>query len=165
MPTGTGHGVVDAFKSELFLNFLSCSRTTTISSSTMSAHSDDRTRFPILHEFLDLIRHGKHHNHVKQDNPPAAERESRFSSSSTRAQHQQQQQQPQQQQALPVNAQNTHAGQLPIPQPREAAEQIVLEEKEAKAKMPTYKGLEQFKLLDKMGEYALSQSSTSIRLM
>ncbi|KAL4265582.1 Aurora kinase-like protein [Pleurotus pulmonarius] len=117
MPTGTGHGVVDAFK--------------------------------------NLIRHGKHHNHVKQDNPPAAERESRFSSSSTRAQHQHQQQL-QQQQALPVNAQNTHAGQLPIPQPREAAEQIVLEEKEAKEKMPTYKGLEQFKLLDKMGDGAFS---------
>ncbi|KAF4602255.1 MAPK-activated protein kinase Srk1 [Pleurotus pulmonarius] len=122
----------------------------------MSAHSDDRTRFPILHEFLDLIRHGKHHNHVKQDKPPAAERESRFSSSSTRAQHQQQQQSQQQQQALPVNAQNTHAGQLPIPQPREAAEQIVLEEKEAKEKMPAYKGLEQFKLLDKMGDGAFS---------
>ncbi|KAJ8698108.1 MAPK-activated protein kinase Srk1 [Pleurotus ostreatus] len=120
MPTGTGHGVVDAFK--------------------------------------NLIRHGKHHNHAKQDNPPAAERESRFSSSSTRAQHHQQaqQQQPQQQQALLVNAQNTHAGQQPIPQPREAVEQIVLEEKEAKAKMPVYKGLEQFKLLDKMGDGAFS---------
>jgi hypothetical protein len=31
-------------------------------------------------------------------------------------------------------------------------EAIVLEEREAKNKMPTYKGLENFKLLDKMGE-------------
>jgi serine/threonine-protein kinase RCK2 len=35
---------------------------------------------------------------------------------------------------------------------REAAEQIVLEEREAKTKMPTYKGLENYRLLEKMGE-------------
>jgi hypothetical protein len=38
------------------------------------------------------------------------------------------------------------------PDHREAAEMIVSEEREAKAKMPTYVGLENFKLLDKMGE-------------
>lgn len=35
---------------------------------------------------------------------------------------------------------------------REAAEMIVNEEREAKSKMPVYPGLENFKLLDKMGE-------------
>jgi hypothetical protein len=38
------------------------------------------------------------------------------------------------------------------PDHREAAEMIVSEEREAKAKMPTYVGLENFRLLDKMGE-------------
>lgn len=33
---------------------------------------------------------------------------------------------------------------------------IVNEERDTKAKMPTYKGLEGFKLIDKMGEYVLS---------
>jgi hypothetical protein len=36
---------------------------------------------------------------------------------------------------------------------REAAEAIVNEEREAKAIMPVYKGLENFKLINKMGEY------------
>lgn len=38
------------------------------------------------------------------------------------------------------------------PAHREAAEMIVNEEREAKSKMPVYPGLENFKLLDKMGE-------------
>jgi serine/threonine-protein kinase RCK2 len=38
------------------------------------------------------------------------------------------------------------------PDHREAAEMIVSEERDAKAKLPTYVGLENFKLLDKMGE-------------
>ena len=35
----------------------------------------------------------------------------------------------------------------------EAAEKIVAEEREARARLPRYPGLERFKLIDKMGEY------------
>ncbi len=35
---------------------------------------------------------------------------------------------------------------------KEAAEYIVEEERQARNKMPTYPGLEQFRLVDKMGE-------------
>ena len=35
----------------------------------------------------------------------------------------------------------------------EAAEKIVAEEREARARLPRYPGLERFKLVDKMGEY------------
>lgn len=38
------------------------------------------------------------------------------------------------------------------PPAHEIALSLVNEEREAKAKMPTYKGLENFKLLEKMGE-------------
>jgi hypothetical protein len=38
------------------------------------------------------------------------------------------------------------------PDHREAAEMIVSEEREASEKMPSYVGLENFKLVDKMGE-------------
>ncbi|THH00416.1 hypothetical protein EW026_g2130 [Hermanssonia centrifuga] len=39
---------------------------------------------------------------------------------------------------------------------KEELEQIVQEEREAKGKMPTYKGLENFRLIDKMGDGAFS---------
>lgn len=78
----------------------------------------------------DLIRHGKHHKHDVPENTP----------SPTRAHHHQQPQAPHQPQSLPS------------PSPREAAEIIVNEEREARLKMPSYKGLENFTLLDKMGE-------------
>ena len=35
------------------------------------------------------------------------------------------------------------------------AEEMVQHEKAARAKMPSYKGLERFQLLDKMGEYVV----------
>lgn len=43
--------------------------------------------------------------------------------------------------------------------PRVAAEIIVNEEREAKSKMPSHKGLEDYKLLEKMGESVLSLPS------
>ena len=42
------------------------------------------------------------------------------------------------------------------PKYKEEVEQIVQEEREAKSKMPLYKGLENYKLLEKMGEYVVS---------
>lgn len=38
---------------------------------------------------------------------------------------------------------------------KEIAEYIVKEEREAKSKLPQYPGLEQFKLIEKMGEYVV----------
>jgi len=40
----------------------------------------------------------------------------------------------------------------------EAAEKIVAEEREARARLPRYPGLERFKLVDKMGEYGPSHT-------
>ncbi|KAJ8456920.1 hypothetical protein ONZ45_g18526 [Pleurotus djamor] len=129
----------------------------------MSTPSDDRARFPIFYEFLDLIRHGKHHNHARQ------EQQQQYSpdrstpvSSPTRAQHHQQQPQ-QQQQAPQVNAQHVQPEQQHH-QARQAAEQIVSEEREAQAKMPTYKGLEEFKLMEKMGDGAFSNVYKAVDL-
>lgn len=79
-----------------------------------------------LISLIDLIRHGKHHNHHRED-PPAPEQSSNIPSPK------------QPDQNPPVH--------------REAVEKIVQEEREAKTQMPVYKGLENFKLLEKMGEY------------
>lgn len=81
--------------------------------------------------FLDLIRHGKHHNHHAKEEPSPSPTASRVA-----------RQQPQAESHPPHE----------IPHPREAAEIIVNEEREAKTKMPHYKGLENFKLIEKMGE-------------
>lgn len=65
-------------------------------------------------------------------------------------------------QAAGAQTQIQQAQQQPVPQAQAKAdskqahtreiEMIVQEEREAKGKMPIYKGLERFKLLDKMGE-------------
>jgi hypothetical protein len=86
----------------------------------------------ILTPFIDLIRHGKAHHTPQQQTQP--------------------------QQAQPATSQKTVQPPEPKqepkqePAPREAAELIVNEERQEKSKMPVYKGLEKFKLLDKMGE-------------
>jgi hypothetical protein len=49
-------------------------------------------------------------------------------------------------------AQNVPVPKAASPDFRAEAEMIVQEEREAKGKLPTYKGLENFRLLDKMGE-------------
>jgi hypothetical protein len=111
--------------------------------------------------FSDLIRHGKNHIHARQDDA--------LSSSSappvdTHTHHQrahperrqqvtvQQPQQPQQQQQQPAKAQPVASKQSH--QYTREVEKIVQEERAAKEKMPTYKGLERFKLIQKMGECA-----------
>nr|GAT53993.1 predicted protein [Mycena chlorophos] len=80
----------------------------------------------VLDTFKNLLRHGKHHNH-----------------------------------AAPKQATTPS----PPPQPetpaeekmaREAAEQIVRQERELKSQLPSYKGLENFKITEKMGDGAFS---------
>ena len=72
---------------------------------------------------------------------------------------QQQQQQAQQQQRTdrsrhrePHDGQSQARKQGDSSKYRDHVEQIVQEEREAKGKMPVYKGLENYKLLEKMGE-------------
>jgi serine/threonine protein kinase len=50
------------------------------------------------------------------------------------------------------------------PPPKDAAEIIVNEEREARNKLPSYKGLENYKLLDKMGDGAFSNVYKAIDL-
>ena len=64
----------------------------------------------------------------------------------------QQPQQPQQQQQQPAKAQPVAIKQSH--QYTREVEKIVQEERAAREKMPTYKGLERFKLIQKMGECA-----------
>lgn len=138
MPPGVG--VVDAFKSDIQSLSLQRSR---------NKHSD-------LFLFLDLIRHGKHHNHAPRTNVAKShdDHNAQPAQAHSRAQRQQGQAQAQAVQANPVAHANNQQPSQPMksPPPREIAQSLVNEEREAKTKMPTYKGLENFKLLEKMGE-------------
>ncbi|KAJ3853005.1 kinase-like domain-containing protein [Lentinula lateritia] len=90
----------------------------------------------VVDAFKNLIRHGKHHNNQHRDESHPSDQ------APTRNQPTNQSPNPPEQDQQPAN--------------REAAEQIVKEEREAKAQMPSYKGLENFKLLEKMGDGAFS---------
>lgn len=89
---------------------------------------------------LDLIRHGKQHHERSQQPDVRQQREKEL-----RAQDQ----------ALQPLPQNKSFPKDPVPSPnyRREAEMIVQEENEAKSKLPKYKGLEGYKLVEKMGEY------------
>jgi len=101
--------------------------------------------------FLDLIRHGKHHHAVRSDAAKNRdEQNTQLTQANPRALRQQEQ-------AHTV----THAAQHNVrqdqqsrksPPAREIVQSMVDEERERKLKMPTYKGLEKFRLLEKMGE-------------
>jgi hypothetical protein len=88
---------------------------------------------------LDLIRHGKHHNHANVDDPKNQTPDTRGL----------------RQPPSPAKATSTTP-------PREAAELIVQEERRQKSIMPIYKGLEAYELTDKMGE--LVPSFCTLRL-
>ncbi|KAF9379261.1 hypothetical protein BGX21_002678 [Mortierella sp. AD011] len=105
---------------------------------------------PFLEQFKNFIRHGKSGKDMKprdtsqQSSKPRSQANSRnasptrnavdFSNSTTKQD--------------PVNANyNTNT---------EAASRIVAEERQQKSKMPTYPGLERYKLIEKMGDGAFS---------
>ena len=101
----------------------------------------------------DLIRHGKNHHSSRQQDDAA------YQPAYTQSHAQQQQQQQQQRAAEQQTRQQREAQQQQqqqtqksSPKYKEHVEQIVQEEREAKGKMPVYKGLENYKLLEKMGE-------------
>ncbi|KAH9919956.1 Pkinase-domain-containing protein [Amylocystis lapponica] len=108
----------------------------------------------VVDAFKNLIRHGKHHNAVRQQDEPysiPAPQQQR----QPRDQHEAAaQQQPQQQQT------HKHT----TSKYKEQVETIVQEERDAKAKMPTYKGLENFKLIEKMGDGAFSNVYKAVDL-
>ena len=136
MPPGVA--VVDAFKSNNFILF-------------------------VYHTFLkdylsDLIRHGKNHVHARQDDtssssaPPADTHSNHQRAQPERRQQANAQPQTQQKQQQPAKVQPVATKQSQ--QYTREVEKIVQEERAAKEKMPTYKGLERFKLIQKMGECA-----------
>jgi flagellar motor protein MotB len=100
---------------------------------------------------VDLIRHGKNH---AQTQPARQHDDQQYQYTS----QQQQQQaahhhhQPQQQQAREKTREQQHQQTQKTHAYQQELEQIVQEEREAKETMPTYKGLEQYKLVEKMGE-------------
>lgn len=114
---------------------------------------------------VDLIRHGKHARApVAQPPPPVVSVEPSVTISGKQHQRRvrEQQQHQQQRQAeehakqvelkqAPQHAAATHPAAILSPH-KEIAEFIVKEEREAKNKLPTYSGLENFELAEKMGE-------------
>lgn len=98
----------------------------------------------------DLIRHGKHHQAAAREQKTSDPDSSRSPVSLDTPRGSPRQQQQQATHELPNDVQ--FAEQSRSPDHREAAEMIVNEEREASTKMPTYVGLENFKLVDKMGE-------------
>lgn len=112
---------------------------------------------PLTPSVADLIRHGKNHT-ARQHNDAG-----QYEFASPQQQQQQQQPQPQYQQAQRQAREQPREGQqqqqtqkTASPKYKEEVEKIVQEEREAKSKMPTYKGLENYRLLDKMGEYVVN---------
>lgn len=106
---------------------------------------------------LDLIRHGKNHIHVRQDDFPNSQ-QTATPTTDARSQPERRQQaepqsqpQPKQQQAHKAQPATTKQSQHIT---REV-EKIVREEREAMEKMPVYKGLERYKLIEKKGECAI----------
>ncbi|KAK7696622.1 hypothetical protein QCA50_001280 [Cerrena zonata] len=114
----------------------------------------------VVDAFKNLIRHGKNHHHAKPQ-------EDDHSNSS--------QQQPEQKPPREHHPRETREQQPPQQQPqtqtrtaspkyKEEVVKIVQEEREAKSKMPTYAGLENFKLVEKMGDGAFSNVYKAIDL-
>lgn len=135
MPSGTG--VVDAFKS---------------TSPILFSPPVHRSR-----NLPDLIRHGKNHSSRQQDDPNYP---SSGTPTPTHSHHKQPKESRDSRAAEPQKQHRDHQQQSQTPKYKEEVEKIVQEERAAKNKMPNYKGLEQFKLIDKMGEYVIASSPT-----
>ncbi|TFK85887.1 Pkinase-domain-containing protein [Polyporus arcularius HHB13444] len=118
----------------------------------------------VVDAFKNLIRHGKNHHSSRQQDDAAyqhAHNQSQMQQQQQRAAEQQnrQQKEAQQQQQQQQQTQKTSS-----PKYKEHVEQIVQEEREAKGKMPVYKGLESYKLVEKMGDGAFSNVYKAIDL-
>lgn len=100
----------------------------------------------------DLIRHGKNHSAKQHNDVGQYEYAAAQQQPPNEPQHAQQRQAREQ----PKVQQQHQTHKAASPKYREEVEQIVKEEREVKSKMPLYKGLENFKLIEKMGEYVAS---------
>ncbi|KAG6878121.1 hypothetical protein C0993_012125 [Termitomyces sp. T159_Od127] len=88
----------------------------------------------VVDAFKNLIRHGKHHNHnVTNQHPKQVDS------------------------SPPPSMTPVPSHPVVSPGPREAAQIIVDEERQAHSKMPRYQGLDNFELIDKMGDENLSR--------
>ncbi|EMD41022.1 hypothetical protein CERSUDRAFT_111598 [Gelatoporia subvermispora B] len=116
----------------------------------------------VVDAFKNLIRHGKNHHTVRQDEQSAKQP---HVPALQQQQHTRQQREtpPQQQQQTQKQASPQSTSQSSSKY-KEHLEQIVQEEREAKGKMPTYVGLEDYKLIDKMGDGAFSNVYKAIDL-
>jgi hypothetical protein len=137
MPPGVA--VVDAFKSLPQFNLFSL-------------------LLSLTSPILDLIRHGKNHIHARQgqDDFPNSQQPA-APTTDARSQPERRQQAESQPQSQPKQ-QQTHKAQPATAKQSQhitrEVEKIVREEREAMDKMPTYNGLERYKLTEKKGECA-----------
>jgi len=108
----------------------------------------------VIDAFKNLIRHGKQHH----EKSPVQD--------SGHARQQREKEMRAQDQALQPLPQNKSIAKDPMPSPnyRREAEMIVQEENDVKSKLPTYKGLEGYKLVEKMGDGAFSNVYKAIDL-
>jgi len=90
----------------------------------------------------DLIRHGKHHYHAKPDPPPRQHAPEALATVPP----------PDTNPPPPAASRGLRHQQPPQSPPREMVESIVIEERKAKETMPIFKGLEDYRLEEKMGE-------------
>ncbi|KAI0643719.1 Pkinase-domain-containing protein [Trametes meyenii] len=110
----------------------------------------------VVDAFKNLIRHGKNHHSTRQQQDDAAYQPSYPQQQQHQpSQHQRADQQSRQHREAPQPQQQQTQKQA-SPKYKEHVEQIVQEEREAKGKMPVYKGLENYKLVEKMGDGAFS---------
>ncbi|KAI9001127.1 Pkinase-domain-containing protein [Trametes punicea] len=122
----------------------------------------------VVDAFKNLIRHGKNHHSTRQQQDDAAyqhayaQQQAQQQQAQLAQQQRAEQQARQQREAQQAQQQQTHRS--ASPKYKEHVEQIVQEEREAKGKMPVYKGLENYKLLEKMGDGAFSNVYKAIDL-
>lgn len=93
----------------------------------------------LLNALLDLLRHGRNHN----NGHPNRQIHALPNNSPSRVAHQQEQ---------ATSVASVNPTEPTYPPAQQAAAMIVNEEREARNYIPSYKGLETFKLLEKMGE-------------
>ncbi|KAI0366355.1 Pkinase-domain-containing protein [Pilatotrama ljubarskyi] len=120
----------------------------------------------VVDAFKNLIRHGKNHHSTRQQQDDAAYQHA-YAQQQAQQQQQQAQQRAEQQSRQHREAQQAQQQQTQkqaSPKYKEQVEQIVQEEREAKGKMPVYKGLENYKLVEKMGDGAFSNVYKAIDL-
>ncbi|KAH9921488.1 Pkinase-domain-containing protein [Epithele typhae] len=114
----------------------------------------------VVDAFKNLIRHGKNHHSAARPQDDAAHQAPHSSAQSQQSRAAEQQSR-QQRESRDMQQQQAAKG---SPKYKEHIEQIVQEEREAKGKLPVYKGLEHYKLLEKMGDGAFSNVYKAIDL-